>query len=55
MSKIMDNGEIRDMTPEEQAQFDKDQAAPPPTEEQKPSVEELMAQLQALLKQNSVQ
>ena len=30
MSKIMDNGEIRDMTPDEQAQFDKDQSAPMP-------------------------
>ena len=55
MSRIMDNGVIRDMTPEEQAQFDMDQAAPPPPEEAKPSVEELMAQLQALLAQNSAQ
>lgn len=50
MSKIMDNDVIRDMTPEEQAQFDKDQANTPVIE-QKPSVEELMAQLDALLKQ----
>lgn len=54
MSKILYNGEIRDMTPEEQAQFDKDQAAPKP-EDVKPSVEELIAQLQALLQQNSAQ
>jgi hypothetical protein len=49
MSKIMDNGEIRDMTPEEQAQFDKDQASPPAIEDEV-SAEELLARLEALLK-----
>ena len=47
MSKILDNGVIREMTPEEQAQFDKDQAAPMPEPEM--TEEELLARLEALL------
>lgn len=47
MSKVLYNGVIRDMTPEEQAQFDLDQAAPMPEEEMTEA--ELLARLEALL------
>ena len=50
MNKIMDNGVIRDMTFEEQAQFDADQAATPVVE-QKSSAEELLARLEVLQKE----
>lgn len=47
MSKIIDNGEIRDMTPEEQAKFDKDQAAPKP--EEPLTMDEVLSVLEAAL------
>ena len=47
MSKIMDNGEIRDMTPEEQAQFDKDRSAPKP--EEPLTMEDVLSTLEAVL------
>ena len=47
MSKIMDNGEIRDMTPDEQAQFDKDQSAP--RIEEPLTMDEVLSVLEAAL------
>lgn len=47
MSKILDNGEIRDMTLEEQAQFDADQAAPKP--EEPLTMDEVLTVLEAAL------
>ena len=47
MNKIMDNGEIRDMTPAEQAQFDRDQAAPKP--EEPLTMDEVLSVLEAAL------
>lgn len=47
MSKILDNGEIRDMTPAEQAQFDADQSAPKP--EEPLTMDEVLSVLEAAL------
>ena len=47
MSKIMDNSEIRDMTSEEQAQFDLDQSAPNP--EEPLTMDEVLSVLEAAL------
>ena len=47
MSKILDNGEIRDMTPTEQTQFDLDQAAPKP--ERPLTMDEVLSVLEAAL------
>ena len=47
MSRILYNGEIRDMTPKEQAQFDADQAAPKP--EEPLTMDEVLSVLEAAL------
>lgn len=47
MNKILDNGVVRDMTPEEQAQFDADQSAPKPEEQL--TMDEVLSVLEAAL------